>query len=82
MKFTTSYLIEDVLFVCMREREREREGPDKGVPELLCGNESAFSSRRRFIGIYLVAFVFLPLHPPPLYPLCLPGKAEDTYHMG
>ena len=22
MKFTTSYLIEDVLFVCMRERER------------------------------------------------------------
>ena len=25
MKFTTSYLIEDVLFVCMRERERERE---------------------------------------------------------
>ena len=73
MKFTTSHLIEDVLFVCMREREREREreGPDKGVPELLCGNESAFSSRRRFIGIYLVVFVFLPLQPPPLYPLLM-----------
>ena len=38
--------------VCMRETEREREEPDGGVPLILCGNEFAFSSIRRFIGIY------------------------------
>ena len=31
-KLSITRLIEDVLFVCVCEREREREGLDKGVP--------------------------------------------------